>query len=148
MTLPKIVLSHKSDEYITPESLYKTLNETFNFKLDPATTDDNPLRTEFFYTKENDGLNTFINPPYSKTKLWVRKAYDQINCKSNPQLAIVMLVASRTDTKWFHQIVLPAEKAGKCFLPGRIKFRGLPNSAPFPSVILIFQDQKTKEQWK
>ena len=59
----------------------------------------------------------------------------------NPKLVIVMLVASRTNTKWFHDIVFPAVNAGYChiqFLKGRLKFRNKPDSAPFPSMILIF----------
>lgn len=116
MTLSEIVYSHKSDEYITPEYLYEPLNEIFNFELDPATTRDNPLKTKFFFTKRENGLfrswpavNTFLNPPYSETELWVKKTYEQfrINSKINPQLSIVMLVAARTDTKWMHQYVLP-----------------------------------------
>jgi site-specific DNA-methyltransferase (adenine-specific) len=144
-----IVFSRKSDEYITPKKLYDELNNQFNFQLDPATTQDNPLKTTIYFTQSDDGLNlqwpavnTFINPPYSKVGKWVAKAHDQfvINGKKNPKLAIVMLVASRTDTKWFHDIILQAQEKGYCrikFLKGRVKFQNTQNSSPFPSMLVI-----------
>lgn len=147
----QILFSHKSDEHITPQGLYDELNAQYNFELDPATTEDNVLGTKYFYTKSNDGLNqswenvnTFINPPYSETAKWVKKAHDQfvINSKSNSELAVVLLVASRTDTKWFHEIVLEAVFCRYCkikFLKGRLKFRGQRDSAPFPSMVVTFK---------
>lgn len=152
-----VIFSHKSDEYITPQWLYNELNEQYHFKLDPATSTDNPLNAEHYYTRSNDGLlhlwpniNTFINPPYSNAAAWVKKAHAQflINVESNPELVIVMLVASRTDSKWFHDIVIPAVDAKYCrirFLKGRLKFRNTPYSSPFPSMILTFEKQDDKQ---
>jgi phage N-6-adenine-methyltransferase len=146
-----IVYSHKSDEYITPQWLYDELNSKYRFKLDPATTVDNVLGTEYYYCIYDSGLlhswrnvNTFVNPPYSEAADWIAKAHEQYlkNVKSNPELVIVMLVASRTDTKWFHDIILPACDAGYCqmkFLRGRLKFRNTPYPSPFPSMLIIFE---------
>lgn len=151
--LKKVYHTSKSDIHITPLGIYTRLNMQYRFKLDPATTEDNVLGTKYYYTENNDGLtksspsvNTFINPPFSTVGLWVKKANDQflINVKSNPNLVIVMLFAARTDTKWFHEIVLPAETRGYCrkeFIKGRLKFRGQENSAPFP-MILTFEQRK------
>jgi phage N-6-adenine-methyltransferase len=147
----KIVFSHKKDEYFTPKSLYDKLNRRYNFRLDPATTSDNPLDTKFFYTQADNGLdkdwkpvNTFVNPPYSKVGKWVAKAHDQIlsNVKKNSELVIVMLVAARTDTKWFHDIVLESNIKGYCivqFLRGRLKFRNTVYTSPFPSMLITFR---------
>jgi phage N-6-adenine-methyltransferase len=146
-----IVFSRKSDEYITPQWLFEELNEQHKFKLDPVTTKDNILGTEYYYSASDDGLrrpwknvNTFVNHPYSNAGAWVKKAHEQflINVKSNPKLAIVMLVASRTDSKWFHDIVIPSVAAKYCqirFLRDRLKFRNAPYSSPFPSMLLIFE---------
>jgi site-specific DNA-methyltransferase (adenine-specific) len=148
-----VVFSRKSDEYITPEWLFEKLNSTYNFVLDPATTLDNPLKTPYYFTKEDDGLkltwpavNTFINPPYSQVGKWVAKANEQYlqNYMENPDITIVMLVAARTDTKWFHDIILKAEERKYCdirFLKGRIRFRNTENSSPFPSMLVMFRKQ-------
>jgi phage N-6-adenine-methyltransferase len=152
-----VVFSRKSDEYITPQWLYDQLNKQYKFKLDPATTEDNVLGTEYYYSVADDGLsrswrnvNTFVNPPYSNAAAWVEKAHDQflINVQSNPKLVVVMLVASRTDSKWFHDIVIPAMTANYCrieFIKGRLKFRNTAYSSPFPSMIVIFEKEGENE---
>lgn len=47
-----------------------------------------------------------------------------------------MLLPARTDTKWFHEWVLPYAEI--YFIKGRLKFGDSKNSAPFPSMIVIF----------
>ena len=49
----------------------------------------------------------------------------------------MFLIPARTDTKWFHEIVLPHAQEIR-FLRGRLKFGGMKNSAPFPSMLVIF----------
>jgi site-specific DNA-methyltransferase (adenine-specific) len=49
----------------------------------------------------------------------------------------VYLIPARTDTRWFHQIVLPHAKEIR-FIRGRLKFGGATNGAPFPSMVVIF----------
>lgn len=51
---------------------------------------------------------------------------------------IVFLIPSRTDTKWWHDIVLKRAMEIR-FVKGRLKFGENKNSAPFPSVIVIFK---------
>ena len=89
-----VVFSYKKDEHITPQRLYDELNEKDEFKLDPATTTDNILSTKYYYSEADDGLirswknvNTFVNPPYSKTAQWVKKAHAEFltNVQSNPR---------------------------------------------------------------
>lgn len=48
-----------------------------------------------------------------------------------------MLIPARTDTKWFHDYVL--HRAEIRFIAGRLKFGGAKNSAPFPSMVVIFR---------
>lgn len=50
----------------------------------------------------------------------------------------VFLIPARTDTKWFHDIVLP-NAAEIRFVKGRLKFGDAKNSAPFPSMIVVFR---------
>ena len=50
-----------------------------------------------------------------------------------------MLLPARTDTKWFHQFCLDKERVSVvCFVKGRLKFGDQTNSAPFPSMIIVF----------
>jgi len=44
---------------------------------------------------------------------------------------------SRTDTKIFHEIILPFAKEIR-FIKGRLKFEQYNNSAPFGSMIVVF----------
>lgn len=109
--------------------------------LDAATSPDNPLGVINFYTKEDDGLKldfvdpTFINPPYDETAKWVEKAHAQ----SKKGITVVMLLAARTDVKWFHTFIYKKKKVEIRFLKGRLKFRDALNSAPFPSMVVIFK---------
>ena len=76
----------------------------------------------------------WCNPPYGRQiGKWVEKAV-----KSSA--TVVMLLPARTDTKWFHDWCLPYGKIE--FLRGRLKFGGCDNSAPFPSMIVVFEVDK------
>ena len=47
-----------------------------------------------------------------------------------------MLLPARTDTRWFHDYIYG--NAEIRFIKGRLKFGGSNNSAPFPSMVVIF----------
>ena len=49
----------------------------------------------------------------------------------------MMLLPSRTDTKIFHEIILPFAKEIR-FIKGRLKFEQYNNPAPFGSMIVVF----------
>ena len=59
----------------------------------------------------------------------------------------VMLLPSRTDTKAFHAHVYdvskwkPRDGVEIRFIAGRLKFSNSKNSAPFPSMIVIFRPE-------
>ena len=117
--------SHKSTEYQTPRDLFDKLNKIFKFRLDPATTPDNPLGTATFYTKEQDGLskpwntNTYINPPFGfGVKEWINKMITESS--KNPYY-YVMLLPARTETTYTQDLIW---KRGSViyFLKGRLKF--------------------------
>jgi site-specific DNA-methyltransferase (adenine-specific) len=79
------------------------------------------------------GGRTFLNPPYGKEiEFWLRCALNH-SLKGN---LVVCLIPSRTDTKWWHEIVMKAVEIR--FLRGRLKFGDATDSAPFPSAIVIF----------
>jgi site-specific DNA-methyltransferase (adenine-specific) len=140
----KVMFSHVSSEWVTPTELYDRLNKIFKFDLDPCTTKDNPLNTPKFYTKKDNGLekpwfgNVFVNPPYNKEiPRWLEKTRDEIY--RNHVKNVVFLLPARTDTKWFHDYIYKPHVKIR-LLKGRLKFRGAKNSAPFPSMIVIFEN--------
>lgn len=148
----KAMFSSATLDASTPKAFFDELDKEFHFDLDPCTTKDNPMGTPYFYTKEDDGLNkewskiehgngytsiinnVFVNPPYGREiSKWVKAAYTRSRCY---KITVVMLIASRTDTKWWHDYVMKADEIR--FIKGRLKFGSHNNSAPFPSCIVIF----------
>ena len=130
MTFSKIMFSSASDHWSTPEETYEALDKEFHFNDDPC-----PLGGTNGLNKEW-GTSTFVNPPYSALKLWVKKGYEE----SLKGKTVVMLIPSRTDTIAWHSYVMKATEIR--FIKGRLKFNGSKNSAPFPSAIIIFRQGK------
>ena len=134
-------MSHKSDEWATPQALYDRLNKKFDFQLDPCCTEEN-MKAPIGIGLPRDGLaadwsyhkRVFVNPPYSQVAKWVQKAYEE----SRKGCIVVCLVKSCTDTKWWHEYAMKADVI--IFLQGRVKFGGATTGAPFPSCILVFKN--------
>lgn len=130
------------DVYLTPLWLWDKLDAEFGFDVDTAASDENTL-CDHWFTEEEDGLKqkwwgtTWTNPPYSEVAKWVEKAHDEVSI-GRVETA-VLLVAARTDTRWFWNFARWGEIR---FLPGRLRFEhpnGAKHSAPFPSAVLIFR---------
>jgi phage N-6-adenine-methyltransferase len=140
----KIVFSSKSDEWSTPQKTFDDLNKLHNFTLDPCAT-ASTAKCNKFYTIEDDGLKkdwtdetVFVNPPYSDCYGWVKKSYEEV--KSGKARKVVMLIPARVDTRWFHQFCLDSDWVSEiCFYKGRLKFGSGKNSAPFPSMYVVFE---------
>ena len=78
----------------------------------------------------------FCNPPYSKISQWVEKAYRETRTDNT---VVVMLIPSRTDTRYFHDYIY--QRSEIRFIKGRVRFSDK-GSAPFPSMIVIFRGAK------
>ena len=63
----------------------------------------------------------------------MRKAYEE-GQKDNT--SVVCLIPSRTDTKYFHNYCMRSDLI--YFVKGRLKFGDSKNSAPFPSMVVVF----------
>ena len=134
--------SSETNEWSTPIDLYNSLDEIYNFTLDPCSTKEN-AKCDKFFTIEDDGLKqdwtneiVFMNPPYGREiKDWVKKAYEE----SLKGATVVCLIPSRTDTKYWHDYIFPYSRE-ITFLKGRLKFGGSKNPAPFPSAIIVFKE--------
>lgn len=137
----KSLFSSNSVEWATPKEFFNELNKEFNFTLDPCSSELNH-KCEKYYTIATNGLlqnwaneTVYCNPPYGKDiSLWVKKCYEEH--KKN-KITIVMLLPVRTDTKYFHNYIY--NKSEIRFLKGRLKFNDQKNSAPFPSMLVIYR---------
>ena len=115
-------------DWATPKWLYDELNKEFGFNDDPC-----PLSGSGGLDRDW-GSKTYMNPPYGREiGEWIEKAW----AESNKGKLIVMLLPSRTDTKWWHDYIMKANEIR--FIKGRLKFGGSKNSAPFPSCVVIFK---------
>lgn len=139
------MFSSKTDEWETPQLLFDELNKEFDFLLDVCATPEN-AKCKNFYTKEQNGLlqpwslRNWMNPPYGREiVMWIATAFAE-SLKDNITVA---LLPARTDTRWFHDYIY--NKFEIRFLKGRLKFGGSKNSAPFPSMIVIFNTRREKK---
>lgn len=125
----------------TPQDFFDELNKEFGFDLDPCATLET-AKCDKYFTEKDDGLaqdwggyTVFCNPPYGREiSKWVEKCHNEAQ---KPNTTVVMLIPSRTDTKYFHEWIY--HKAEIRFIKGRLKFGDAKNSAPFPSMVVIFK---------
>ncbi len=146
------LFSKESDCWSTPSSLFAELDNEFHFELDAAALKETALCKEYYgpdheEPSRTDALanswakSTWLNPPYSKCKEFIAKAAKE----SAKGCTVVCLIPSRTDTRYWHEHIWDAQKnnwrngvSGR-FIKGRLKFGNSKNSAPFPSVIIVFK---------
>jgi len=83
-----------------------------------------------------------VNPPYTSRNIaeWIKKAREE---SVKHGITIVMLLPSRTDTRWFHDYMYRKPNVEHRFIRGRLKFKvdtsiqAVPNTDPFSSMIAI-----------
>ena len=139
----EVLFSSKKEDWATPQDFFDKLNDEFNFTLDPCASKENHKCDKYFTIEQNgllqdwSGESVFVNPPYcGKTGKWVEKAYAE-NMIGGAY--VVMLIPARTDTKWFHDYIYNKPNVEIRFIKGRLKFGNSKNSAPFPSMVVIFR---------
>jgi phage N-6-adenine-methyltransferase len=153
----RVVFSRKKDDWETPQAFFDALHAEFDFCLDVAATRSNSKCGLFLgpgSTLGEDGLNykwalllagqsgsAWMNPPYSKCRQFMSKAAHE----ARHGATVVCLVPSRTDTRWFHDHVYDTRSdrfrpgVEVRFIKGRLRFGGSTNSAPFPSLVIVFR---------
>lgn len=145
----------KQDEYETPPAKFRYWCQEYNVKLllDVCGTKKQAdrLGLPFNLSKRDNALKCkwdmpfFMNPPYSQVAEWMRYAYLQA---LEHHVDGMILTYAKTDTKWWHDYVERNRKAEVHFIKGRIRFNynGKPtsNSAPYPSVVIIFRKDKKR----
>ena len=133
------LFTSNTPEWATPQDFFDKLDEEFHFDLDVCATPEN-AKCEKYFTKDDDGLSqqwggvVYCNPPYGREiGKWVKKC-------SEYEGESVMLLPARTDTRWFHDYIYG--KAEIRFIKGRLKFNDGKNPAPFPSMVVVFNQGK------
>jgi phage N-6-adenine-methyltransferase len=162
-----VMFGKASDEWETPQSFFDALNREFRFGLDAAATRENTKCPDYLGPDRDDprfrdalavswrfALDftwgewhraIWLNPPYSKCAEFVAKAA----AEQREGVTTVMLIPARTDTRYFHAHIYDAEKHQPRerveirFVKGRLKFGTGKNSAPFPSMVVIFRGLPT-----
>ena len=128
MTFNKVMFSSATDHWSTPKDVYDALDAEFHFDFDPC-----PLHCGLDGIGAAWGKSNFVNPPYSEIKIWVEECYRHFILGDT----VVMLIPSRTDTRWWHDYVMKVTEIR--FIKGKLKFGDAKNSAPSPSCIVIFK---------
>ncbi len=142
MIAPQLMSSAKGD-WQTPEVVLDAVREFFGgaIGLDPCTAGDNPTRAVRFFALPQDGLaaswegfgSIYCNPPYGRgIKPWVDAC-----AQAGSHSEVIALLPARPDTVWF-QPCFPPRSSAICFWKGRLTFKGAPDPAPFPSVIVYW----------
>lgn len=128
--MKQVLFSSASDRWATPKAVYDSLNAEFLFDLDPCPLDGSEDGLARLF-RPWQGKRVFCNPPYGPNLGdWLARA-------SEADIA-VFLIPARTDTRWFHDLVLPMAREIR-FIRGRLKFGDAKNSAPFPSMVVVFE---------
>lgn len=145
-----VMFSKASDEWETPQRFFDALDAEFDFEVDAAASEQNH-KCSVWYGERIDALalktwasvpcSVWLNPPYSRASEFLAKAAEQARLG----LTVVCLLPSRTDTAYWHAHVWDRERntwrpgVEARFVKGRLKFGTGKNSAPFPSVVVIFR---------
>lgn len=125
-----------TDKWGTPTCVYDPLHKEFKFdEFDPCPIDWEP--------GDPDGLEiewaprTFVNPPYSQLRHWLKKASEE--CEKGK--LVVMLIPNATDSHAFHKYVVNKGHTVR-FIKGRVRFvhrDGFLTKNPFkrPSIVIV-----------
>ncbi len=135
--------SSKETSWGTPQYLFDQLSAEFGpFDLDAAA-DEYNHKCEAYYDRNTDALSVeewngkriWLNPPYGRDiGKWVEKAEEQAHIYRK---RVVLLLPARTDTRWWHKYIEGDAEVVR-FVKGRLRFEGAKSSAPFPSVVVVF----------
>lgn len=153
--MDKVHTSSSRGDYETPKELIDNLSTVFPWDLDACAS--RPNVCDRFYSPEDNGLVqpwhglVWLNPPYGRNRhidRWTLKA--RLEAKQ-PGCTVVCLLPARTSTQWWHDNVPRATWV--LFIKGRLRFdlpggEPAPNSAGFPSALVIFGEINDKQVCK
>lgn len=109
----------KNNDWETPKYIYDYIEKEF-FSKYPIYFDPCPLNSKFDGLKINWKRANYINPPYTRKlkEEFIKKAFEE----SKKGKLCVMLIPASTETKIFHNIIVPNAKV--MLIKKRVKFKG------------------------
>ncbi|MFD1035500.1 DNA N-6-adenine-methyltransferase [Sphingomonas hankookensis] len=146
------------DVRFTPPEFLAKINDAFGaIDLDPCGHELSPVvaKRRILLEEGGDGFVddwsggfAFVNPPFSETLLWLKRAHQQWSCGNVG--SIVCLVPARTDSRWFHETL--TVQADIFLLLGRVRFadiRGRSQHTPFSLMLVAFgTSAQQRERWE
>lgn len=134
----RLMFSSQTADWGSPPALQAALSDEFGLSYDPCPIGGAAgLEVPWFG-------GVFVNPPYGPAiPLWIDKALEEL-AEARAEV-IVFLLPARTDTKWFHDQVLPNASEIR-FIRGRLKFGGAETNAPFPSMVIVFGSRRARKR--
>ena len=145
------LFSSKSSEWGTPPDFFDALHREFAFSLDACALPQN-AKCRYYFTPQQDGLKQrwrgacWCNPPYGReVGKWIEKAIQS----AREGATVVCLLPARTDTRWWHEMVLPCATEIR-FVRG-LRFqdsggRSSVHTARFASVLVVFRPPPQPER--
>ncbi len=154
-----VLMSSAKDDWETPQAFFDRYLVEFDLCIDVAASLANRKLPDYFgpdhvhpsmrdgltadWSQFGSGARCWMNPPYSRglQAKFIRKAAQE---RLRGVLTVALLPA-RTDTKVFHECIYdaqtwqPRQRIEIRLIKGRLKFGGATNSAPFPSMIVVFR---------
>ncbi len=124
----RVLFSAQRTSWRTPAGVVDALRREFGELFDVSWDHDG----HFDAFTDSWPEKVYANPPYGpQVFVWLSRCLEE-----SPELAIFLLPA-RTDTRWFHELVLPNAKEVR-FIKGRLRFDDQKGDAPFPSMVVVF----------
>lgn len=137
------------DNWGTPPEIFQPVNNELHFTLDVCA-DARNHKTERYFNEVMDGLTAnwkgeicWMNPPFSNTYAWVKKAVGEAALGAT----VVALLPNNTDARWYYDFVKNEDGYrpgvfGEVFVRGRISFidheTGKPKSGNTTGSVLVF----------
>jgi hypothetical protein len=151
------LFSARRSDWCTPEALLVRIRQFAPIGLDPCSNECSIVGATTEWTLRENGLArpwaghglVFVNPPYSRETVtaWVAKCASE-----GAGTDIIGLLPARTDTRWWQRYCAPRKalaggpgSAAVCFLRGRLRFLGAPQSATFPSALVYWGQQRVED---
>ena len=158
--MPRPPMGNQINDRRTPPDLFKRYHDRYHFTLDAAASHENALLPSHCAVdglwwkggkvEDQDGLTypwegfrVWVNPPYGRGLLtpFVKKAEREAR---EHGVLVAMLLPVRTEQPWFQDLVWPAVCSGLArieWVRGRLHFSGEKAGAPFPSMVVIWNDR-------
>ncbi len=138
MVRPELRFKSATNEWPTPDTLWKPLDDEFGFTLDVCSTHENAKCSNHF-TLAEDGLKqpwsgvAWMNPPYgAQLARWVKKCHDE----AKRGVLVVGLIPVRSNTSYWHDYIMGNEIR---FVRGYPKFGNAKQGLKAPLAVVVWR---------